>query len=558
MTLLSQKTLIALAVVLLLVSTTIVQAQRISDRNLLGAMETELDRSIERLADQPEPPFYLSYEITDRYSASVAAIFGQTTGHSERAGTFFDVDLRVGTPDYDNTHFPTPNVRRLQTGSLVSRDSVRNTLWLMTDLAFKNATEQLVKARSERQVTIDSAEGALDFAKSSKVTHNELIKPIQFPREDWEKRVKRVSSVFADIPQIFTGSSSASVTKEVRYFTNTEGSQIQTDSNLYTVATQVSTRAKDGANLALSRLHHAHKPSDLPSERVLTQEAEDLLTQIANLSRAPRVEPYTGPAILSGRASAVLFHEILGHRLEGHRLKQATDAQTFKDYVGQSVLPHSFSVVFDPEPTKFGATPLMGNYTFDNEGVRGQRVEVIRNGVLRSFLLGRSTLPQFRESNGHGRKTVGLHAVARQSNLFVEVDKPKSPMELTGQLIELLKERGLEYGLYFDDIVGGYTITSRTLPNAFTVNPVVVYKIYQDGTLELVRGVDLIGTPLTVFNNIVAGANDPAVFNGYCGAESGNVLVSAISPSILVSQVEVQRKAQSQSILPILPPPSRT
>ena len=215
------------------------------------------------------------------------------------------------------------------------------------------------------------------------------------------------------------------------------------------------------------------------------------------------------------------------------------------------------SVVFDPHLEKFGDTDLLGTYTYDNEGVKGQRVKVIEDGVLKRFLLGRSTLADegYRASNGHGRKAVGLGAVARQSNLIVEVKDPYTTAELEDKMIEILKERDLEYGLYFDDIVGGYTITSRSLPNAFTVRPVIVYKIYQDGSRELVRGVDLIGTPLTVFDSVLAAADDMAVFNGSCGAESGNIPVSAIAPSMLVGQIEVQRASQSRAILPILTPP---
>jgi hypothetical protein len=45
------------------------------------------------------------------------------------------------------------------------------------------------------------------------------------------------------------------------------------------------------------------------------------------------------------------------------------------------------------------------------------------------------------------------------------------------------------------------------------------------------------------------------VFNGVCGAESGGVPVSASSPPLLVSEVEVQKKSQSQEMLPILSAP---
>ena len=545
----------AFACAIALSSVVVANAQRISDRTILNTMSDELNRSMEALSSQEEPPFFLSYEITDSYTASVNANFGQVIAHSQNAATYFDIDLRVGEPELDNTRLATPSRRNIRRGSLADSDAIRNTLWLLTDQAYKSAQEELIQVRSEKQVTIDTQGTALDFASAPQEKHTDLHVPIEFSREEWEKRVERISRVFEGHELLYTGSVGANVNKRIRYYVNSEGSSIQTNTNTYTISLRVLTRADDGSNLMLYENFHAHQPTRLPSDRELIETAENLVTQLIALRAAPKVDPYTGPAILSGQASGVLFHEILGHRLEGHRLKQVSDAQTFKSLIDEQVLPDSFSIVFDPEPTRFGSTDLIGTYQFDNEGVRGQRVEVIKNGTLKQFLLGRSTLPDFRASNGHGRKSIGHQTVARQSNLFVEVENAVTPEELEAQLIELLKERNLEYGLYFEDITGGYTITSRSIPNAFTVNPIVVYKIYQDGTRQLVRGVDLIGTPLSVFDSVIAGANDPEVFNGQCGAESGNIPVSAISPSILVGQIEVQLSMQSQAILPILPPP---
>lgn len=533
-------------------------AERIDDQNVLNAMQQELQRSLSVLAEQTDPPFYISYEITDNFQAAVSTSFGEVTRSSQTGGTFYDVDLRVGAPKMDNTHLvnrrPFP---RVTYGSLASQDGIRNYLWLLTDRTFKDASEQLVNVRTRSETQIDADGPAFDLAPATKVSHSESQRPIQFTHSDWEKRLQRISNVFNGHPKLLSGNAQASVVKNVRFFVNSEGSRIQSDELMYTIVLSASTKADDGSNLSLSELFHARDPSGLPSNRELTRTADELVTTLINLRNAPNIEPYTGPAILSGRAAGVLFHEILGHRLEGHRLKQTSDAQTFKDKVNQRVLPESMSVVFDPALEKFGDTDLLGTYAFDNEGVKGQKVRVIEDGILKRFLLGRSTLTDegFRESNGHGRKAVGLSSVARQSNLLVEVEDPYTPAELEEQMIAMLKERDLEYGLYFDDIVGGFTITQRSLPNAFTVRPVIVYKIYQDGSRELVRGVDLIGTPLAVFDSVIAGADDMAVFNGQCGAESGNVPVSAISPSILVGQIEVQRASQSRAILPILPSP---
>ena len=529
-------------------------ANTLNTEGVLDAMESELNRSMEILSEEPEPPFYLSYEITDTSQAQISASFGEVTRESQNANTFFDIDLRVGELTLDNTHNQRQFSPSITLGSLSNTEAIQNTLWLLTDRTYKAATENLVRVRTSDEISIKDDESP-DFAPAVEVSHTEKPTRSRFDGEKWKKRLTHVSGVFRGHDLLYSGSASASIQNSTRYFVNTEKSRIHSEETTLSVTLRASTRAEDGAILRLADLFHSFTDDGLPNEKELTKAAESLVTNLIALRNSKKVDPYTGPAILSGQASGVLFHEILGHRLEGHRLKRSTDAQTFKDMLGQSVLPPTMSVVFDPTLKNLHDVDLLGYYQYDNEGVAGHRVEVIKNGVLKEFLFGRSTLKDFPHSNGHGRKAIGYHPIARQSNLVVQVQDPYTPEELEQQLIEMLKERDLEFGLFFDDIEGGYTITSRALPNSFTVQPVIVYKIYQDGSRELVRGVELIGTPLAVFDSIIAAADDSAVFNGLCGAESGSVPVSAISPSILVGQIEVQRSLQATSILPILPPP---
>jgi predicted Zn-dependent protease len=280
-----------------------------------------------------------------------------------------------------------------------------------------------------------------------------------------------------------------------------------------------------------------------------------MIRDLEALRVAPITDPYTGPAILSGRASGVFFHEIFGHRVEGHRQKLANESQTFKKKINELVLPKDFSVSFDPTARRLGNTDLAGYYRYDNQGVEARRVKVVENGVLKTFLMSRTPIDGIPQSNGHGRAQVGLSPVARQSNLIVEVAPSSVKPDLKKALVDEVKKQGLPFGLYFEDIQGGFTFTGRTIPNAFNVLPLVVYRIYADGREELVRGVDLIGTPLTTFSKIVAADTKIEVFNGICGAESGGVPVSASSPGILVSQIEVQKKQKSQDRQPILPAP---
>jgi len=258
------------------------------------------------------------------------------------------------------------------------------------------------------------------------------------------------------------------------------------------------------------------------------------------LPDAPPVDAYVGPAILSGRAAGVFFHEILGHRVEGHRLKDDSDGQTFAKSVDRPVLPEFISVAFDPTLKQSAGEELNGWYAFDDEGVKARRVNLVDHGILKTFLMSRTPIPGHPASNGHGRREPGAEVVARQSNLLVQSARAVPEKRLKEMLIEEVKRQNKPYGFYFQEITGGYTQTGRRGIQAFKVIPLVVYRIYPDGKEQLVRGADIVGTPLASFAKILATSDKVEVFNGYCGAESGDVPVSAVSPSILVSELEIQ------------------
>jgi predicted Zn-dependent protease len=277
------------------------------------------------------------------------------------------------------------------------------------------------------------------------------------------------------------------------------------------------------------------------------------------LRNPPPPEPNIGPAILRNRASGVFFHEIFGHRIEGHRQKDVTEGQTFAKKLGQPILPEFISVYDDPTLAEAGGIDLRGHYLFDDEGVRASRVTLVKDGILETFLMSRRPLEKVPQSNGHGRRQSGFASVSRQGNLIVESSREVSFDELRRQLVEECKRQSKPYGLLFEDISGGFTMTSRRGPQSFKVLPIVVYRVYADGRPdELIRGVDIVGTPLTAFEKITYTGNDVDVFNGTCGAESGWVPVSAVSPSILVSTIEIEKRQRDQSRPPILPAPLAT
>jgi TldD protein len=528
-------------------------------------MQSELQRNFAGLKKEAVPPYYVSYTVHDTQTTSLYASFGAIERNDDVHQRIGSVEVRVGDYTLDNTHpmrdgNANPRVGLVSLPLTDDETPIRMALWRATDRAFKQASEALTRAKTN--VTgARPREGEVpvpDFSKEAPQTYSGPTASFTLDSNAWQGRLRRLSGAFGDDPLVLSGDVSLSCQADNRYYANSDGSQIGDGDVACRLFIQAVTKADDGMDLPLYASYFARTPDGLPDEKELAGEVRDMLALLGRLRHAPLVDPYSGPAILSGRAAGVFFHEIFGHRVEGQRQKSVDDGQTFAGKVDQPVLPAFLTVVFDPTLRKLGSTELMGYYKYDDEGVKGQRVTVVDKGVLKTFLLSRAPLPRFPESNGHGRAQVGFVPASRQSNLVVESSRSVSDEALIGLLKDEAKRQGKPFGLLFENIEGGFTNTGRSQPNAFNVMPNVVYRIYTDNRApELVRGVDLIGTPLAAFAKIVATGNKVDVFNGICGAESGSVPVSASAPSMLVSEVEVQKKATSQDTGPILSAPRK-
>ena len=538
-------------------------AQKSADP-VMNAMSQELNRSFQNLKKEPLPPYFLAYQLTDNRAIRVVSSFGALTFTGDDRTRVLDIDLRVGDYSLDNTHPLRGDApfrgfgadgRRMRVPLDDDSDALRTTLWYETDRKYKSALEDLQQVKANVATKVDAEDKSGDFSQEPAQKYIEEIAPFSFDRTAWEGRLRRITAPFRNVPGISEATAEVSGEIETRRYVNSEGSVERLSAPLYRLVISATMKADDGMELPLHETYMSLRPDGLPDEISIVEDVRKMIETLVALNKAPLAEPYTGPAILSGRSSAVFFHEIFGHRIEGQRQKNEDEAQTFKKKVNQAVLPDFLSVYSDPTLQKIHGTELLGYYAFDDEGVKGRRVTVVENGVLKNFLMSRAPIDGFPKSNGHGRRQQGYAVVARQSNLIVESKKSVSREELKKLLIEQIKAANKPYGLIFDDIEGGFTFTQRTLPNAFNVMPTVVYRVYPDGREELVRGVDLIGTPLIAFSKITAADDEVGVFNGICGAESGWVPVSAISPGLLVSQIEVQRKAKSQEKAPVLPSP---
>lgn len=529
----------------------------------LEALELEMKRNWDAFQKMPRPPYYLAYEITEMDTVSVNGSFGTLVSSTRGRTRYLDTDLRVGTMGLDNTHpvrgNPLAILDNFNPVTIpIENDAaaLRAAIWYNTDQKYKRSIELLMAVETNVKVKVENTDKAGDFSPAP--VEKYLEKPVTLAAIDqkaWEAKVRRYTAPMKRYGNVYQATAVLTGTVETRIFVNSEGSRILTSQPGYRLQVTAFAKASDGMELPRTETWFSATPEGLPSDAVVLAAVEKMGKELQLLKLAPVADPYVGPAILSPRATGVFFHEIFGHRIEAQRMKNENDGQTFKTKVGQKVLPEFLTVYMDPTLKKWGNVELAGHYKYDNQGVKAQRVTVVEKGVLKNFLMSRTPTDEFGSSNGHGRRQPGYVVESRQSNLLVEATGGVSREELKKKLIEEVVKAKLPYGLYFEDVQGGFTMTQRGNPNSFAVIPVMTYRIYPDGREELVRGVDLVGTPLAMFSQITAAGNDPAVFNGMCGATSGMVPVGAGGPSLLVGTIEVQKKPKSQERSPILAPP---
>jgi predicted Zn-dependent protease len=526
---------------------------------MLQVMRAELNRAKTDLAKSDPAPYFLSYTVYDQDQIFIAGAYGALISDTAVTRRNTDVTMRVGTPELDNTHGQSRG-SGMTSGALPLQDdpdATARVLWELTDREYKRAAPAYLNVKTNTAVKAEEEDKSPDFSKADPKIHvGEKLTTPAFDKKGWEDEVRRVSGAFRKYGDVYYATVILQVGSSNARMVSSEGAEVETPSASARLVMEAQTRADDGMDLLRVETFQAPAVNGLPSETVLMAKAEKMAADLRELRRAPVAEPYAGPALLSGRAAAVFFHEVLGHRMEGHRQRDEEEGQTFTKKVGQEVLPKFLSVVDDPTVVEVNGTKLAGTYEFDNEGTPAQRVQVIQDGVLKSFLMSRMPIKGFEKSNGHGRNQPGLMPTGRQGNLIVSSSQAVPEKQLRQMLIDEAKKQGKPYGLYFDDIQGGFTLTTRSLPQAFQVLPVIVYKVYADGRPdELVRGVDIVGTPLAALTRIITTGDAQHVFNGVCGAESGSVPVSAVAPAMLFSEMEVQKRAHGRERPPILPAP---
>ncbi|MBI4051835.1 MAG: TldD/PmbA family protein [Elusimicrobia bacterium] len=528
---------------------------------ILKAMKEEMSRSLSKLnLDQFVPPYFLTYRLSHHQELSLGASYGSLYRRNFTHQKILYVEARYGNYALDNVDrgFNGESGYAPLDGAV---PALKQALWDLTDSAYKQAVSGYLgkKARKATELEKESLE---DFAKEKSRTHpQKILPPPPLPQniDALEQTLKEVSLAFGNHPEIHDSYVVANLKWSQRYLLTSEGTQLVLpyENAPHTLSMAASARAKDGMLIESSHQWVAKEVQDLPSQAELIKEAEKISRDIIQLHQAEIQSPYAAPAILDSDFTGTFFHEAIGHRLEGQRQRDEEEAQTFKDLVGHKIIPEFLSVVDDPSMKEFKGTPLHGHYLYDAEGIPSRKVVLIEKGVLKNFLMSRRPIKGFSQSNGHGRADSSKHPVGRMANLVILADHPIPLPKLKELLLKECQLRNKPYGFIIRGSVGGDNPTQKTSPQTLRVKAKMVYRVdAKTGKETLVRGVEMVGTPLVVINKIIAAGEDLELANSYtCGAESGWVPVNQIAPSVLVSEIELQRMEENRKRPPLLPSP---
>jgi TldD protein len=520
-------------------------------QRLLRAMEQELARHTRGLRQPGEPPpFFLSYLLHANEGLSVWGRYGSVFRSEPQRDADLYAEIRVGSHRLDNT------IDSGITGDLTQRQSfnwiegpedydpdvLRYALWRLTQHKYD---ESLQEYYEKKKILVEQhlPSRGKTFSTEPVLTHFDDVQPVVFPKKRWEAFVRDTSALYRNYRFMLDPYVQIRGMNKVRIFVNSEGSRFICQDTYYEVSLQAFLLGPDGVHLESVRTFYGRAQSELPSRAKVAAAIDDMAKELKELAAAKPLDPYAGPALLSGFASGLIFHEAIGHRLEGERMGSRSEGHTFASKIGQRILPNGVDIVDDPTIKALHGTPLHGAYDIDDEAVPAQRTELVEDGVLKNFLGSRQLVEGgAKQSNGHGRHERFQDPMARMANLIVTARETKSWEDLKAQLCEETLRRGLPYGLIIRGVSAGETRTDQYDFQAFKGIPTAVYTVDpKTGKETRVRDVTFIGTPLAVMQRILGFGKDSEVDNSYCFAESGAVPVATVAPAMLVGELELQR-----------------
>lgn len=516
---------------------------------LAEAARAEAHRARELLrAPGHRPPYLVSHLIRDETRYRLQASFGSLLVDERARTRRCFTDVRVGSYRsdqllegglFDNStqtesygHHALPIAEPL--------DGVLHGLWKLTESRYRDAVGSLLDKRAGALNFRNPNRSLVAFQRVAPLEHRVVERFPEIDVEGWARYVQRASTIGKRHPRVTTCTVGLDVRHQTRLFVSSEGALAIEQRPYWMLECDLGLVAEDGEQVPWLLTRFVTDPSELPGLAELQREMRRTFRLLERIAAAPVVRAYAGPVWLDPKPAGLLVHEALGHRLEGNRLLAQGEGQTFRDALGAHLLPDFLSLHDDPRLSRWGDRSLVGHYAFDDEGVPAAAAQLVTGGRIDGFLTTRvGAIPRHR-TNGHARNESFQRPMSRMGVTVLEARDGASDGEMKARLIREVRERGLPFGIHVLDADAGETATSAYDFQAFLGEIKAATRVYPDGTEELIRGVSFVGTPLNAVRGILAAGDRPEIDNAYCGAESGAVPVSTISPSLLVGDLELQ------------------
>ena len=497
-------------------------------------------------------PFYVSFLVQDEESWNIKAKYGTLSTDSHVRSRSGNCDMHVGSYRNDQVQDGGLNDNSKEEESFGyiglpfgrGDRGVQHGLWRLADARYREAVESLATKKSYELTYLNRHQNLPSFQKQTAVEDHCWKTLPGVDRSYWTRYTEKASAAICRYPQIKDSYVQLEAKNQVRIFVNSEGSfQIQSQP-YWALKCYLWLLSETGDAIARTVDYFVTSPDELPDLKQYQCQIREMIRTLSALAKAPVLRSYAGPVLLDPVPAGLLLHEAIGHRLEGNRMLSSSEGQTFRDCLNQGILPEYLSLYDKPNLQEYQGKSLVGHYRYDDEGVAAQDVELIRHGVLKNFLTSRAGISAGHRSNGHGRCESYERPISRMGVTLVQADPGLSDAKLEQEFLKEIKRQGLDYGIRILSASGGETATEAYNFQAFLGEINLAAKVFPDGCQQWIRGVDFVGTPLNAARSIRAAGKRYEVDNAYCGAESGWVPVSTISPALLISHLELQAKSE--------------
>ncbi|HKX62135.1 MAG TPA: metallopeptidase TldD-related protein [Verrucomicrobiae bacterium] len=534
---------------------------------LFKALQDEMKRSMSLQLEELASPYFIQYSVDDTEIERVTASYGALTSSGPSRSRTLQALLRVGTMELDNSNFVGGRGFGRRGSSELPLDNdylaLRQAIWRATDGLYKGAVETLTQKRAYlKDHTIEDRPH--DFSKATATTAILDTVTLSFDRKKWEGYVRQISDQFSKHRHIQNSEVRLIAGVENRYLVNSEGSRLRYGMAEVSLRIGAESLASDGERMTDDLEYSGRTPAQLPPISTVIADVQRLAERLTAAAKAPVLNDYSGPVLIEGLASPLLFRQLLARGIlgvpdpVGLARRTTQGPEDLEKRMGKRILPTTFHVYDDPRPQEFQGTPLAGHYLYDDEGLPAQRVDIVVSGKLQGMLMSRTPTKRFSQSNAHGRRGSD-QARAAVGNLFIESSAPKSAADLKKALLKAADDEGLEYGIRIEGLQSRDAsdlppARSRRVGSGRGVgDPVRVYKVYvADGREELVRGCEFRGLDERSMRRILAAGNTPVIDNRVISSTPSS---SVIAPAVLFEEIELTKIERESERKPFLPSP---